>query len=47
MPDHELSSESRSGLDNEAALQPLHGDPRFDTVMASSRLHSAAAQKSQ
>jgi len=42
---HALPAETRQGLEKDADLKSLRGDPRFDAVLASARLPAAAVQK--
>ena len=43
--EHALSSEQRQSLEEDADLKSLHGDPRFDALVALSRQRAAAVQK--
>ena len=43
---HELTAEKRQGLEKDTDLKSLHGDPRFDSLVASARQRAAAPQKS-
>jgi serine/threonine protein kinase/Tfp pilus assembly protein PilF len=43
--EHELPGETRSAIKKEPDLESLHGDPRFDSVLASSRQRAATVQK--
>jgi hypothetical protein len=40
-----LSAGTRVGLEKETDLKSLHGDPRFDALVASARQPAAAVQK--
>jgi eukaryotic-like serine/threonine-protein kinase len=44
--EHELPAETRQGLEKDEDLKSLHGDPRFDALIASSRQHTAAVPTS-
>jgi non-specific serine/threonine protein kinase/serine/threonine-protein kinase len=43
--EHALSADTRKGLENDTDLKSLHGDPRFDALVADARQRIAAAQK--
>jgi hypothetical protein len=44
--EHELPAETRQGLEKLEDLKSLHGDPRFDALLASSRQRTAAVPTS-
>lgn len=44
--EHELPAETRQGLEEDEDLKSLHGDPRFDALLASSRQRVAAVPTS-
>jgi eukaryotic-like serine/threonine-protein kinase len=43
---HELPVDTRQGLEKDSDLKSLHGDPRFDALVASSRQRTAAVPTS-
>jgi hypothetical protein len=43
--EHALPAETRQGLEKEEGFKSLHGDPRFDSLVAASRQSPATAQK--
>jgi non-specific serine/threonine protein kinase/serine/threonine-protein kinase len=43
---HELPASTRQGLEKDGDLKSLHGDPRFDALLASSQQHAAAVPTS-
>ena len=45
--DHGLLPSLGLGIENDSDLQSLHGDPRFDAVVAHAKEHAAAAAKQQ
>jgi len=44
--EHALDADLRGGLEKDPNLKSLHGDTRFDAIMASSRQPAAAVPKS-
>jgi Tetratricopeptide repeat len=44
--EHALSSEQRERMEKDEDLKSLHGDPRFDALLASSRQRAAAVPTS-
>jgi hypothetical protein len=45
--EHELPAENILALEKDTNLKSLHGDPRFDALVASARQRSAAVAKSK
>ncbi|MGA7633951.1 MAG: tetratricopeptide repeat protein [Terriglobales bacterium] len=42
--DHALNADTRNGLESDADLKHLHGDPRFAALLAAARQSAAAPQ---
>ena len=45
--DHGIPPSLGLGIESDSDLQSLHGDPRFDAVVAHAKEHAAAAAKQQ
>jgi len=45
--DHGLPPSLGLGIENDSDLQSLHGDPRFDAIVAHAKERAAAAEKKQ